>query len=723
MKRQICILILAAAALQAQAPQKKPVTLEALSGARPPASMRAMMSPPNWLPDGQHYIFQQGPNVMLYDVAAKSSKELFSFDELEKLATPMPPDKAMGWENRRVSERPIQISDDGKEILLSAGGDLFLWKEGTAKPEQLTATAEPERSALLSPDGKTVAFRRGPDIYALDVATKKTTRLTFDGSAMLWNGMLDWVYPEELDLGAGMFWSPDSQSLAYLQFDVSREQLYGHVDHLPMVPVSEPQRYPKAGTPNADVRVGVVKAAGGPTRWMDYGETRDHLIARVNWTPDSRRLVVHRLNRVQDQLELLAGEVESGKSSLLMKETDPAWINVTDDFHFLKSGAFLTTSERDGFRHVYLFDASGKQMAKVTSGDYEVSVVGVDEARKRVFYISSERSPLERQLYSIGFDGKGKKLLTPQAGTHRVSMSPTCDWFIDNHSSLSQPSRRTLNRAEDGGEAVVLQEPDRKIADEYDIQKPEIHTVKADDGTVFYARMIKPPNFDAAKKYPAIVMVYGGPHAQSVTDSWSGSLNWEQVLAAKGFVIWQLDNRGSSGRGHAWEAKLYRRLGQQELEDQKTGVRYLLKQGFVDPKKIGVYGWSYGGYMTVYSMLHAPEIFAAGVAGAAVTDWRNYDTIYTERYLGLPQQNEEGYRLSSPVNDAAKLEGRLLLLHNLEDDNVLFANFMQLTNALQLAGKPFQEMVYPQKSHGVSGAARNHMNAVATQFFVDTLRP
>ncbi|MBI5084231.1 MAG: prolyl oligopeptidase family serine peptidase, partial [Acidobacteria bacterium] len=481
-----------------------------------------------------------------------------------------------------------------------------------------------------------------------------------------------------------------------------------------------PQRYPKAGTPNADVRVGVAVAAGGETKWMDYGETRDYLIARLHWTRDSAQVVVHRLNRVQNHLMIMAADASSGRARTIIDETDPARINLNDDFHLLADGRILRSAEKDGFRHLYLHFKEGKEDKRLTRGEYEVSSIAcVDEAAKQVFYTGTEASPLGRQLYVVGFDGRGKRRITEGDGSHSVSMGPGCDYFMDTFSNLDTPSSTVLRKA-NGSQVKIWREADRKLLDEFDILKTEIHTFKGADGTVFYGRMIKPAHFDPAKKYPVLVSIYGGPGAQSVRNSFSG-ISWDQVMAHKGFLIWQLDNRGTSGRGHKFETPLYRRMGKQELEDQKEGVKYITGLGFADPERVGVYGWSYGGYMTLYCLLHAPEVFKAGSAGAAVTDWRNYDTIYTERYLGTPQENPGGYKDSSPVHAAANLKGKLLLIHNIEDDNVLFGNALQMMNAFQLAGKQFETLIYPGKSHGVMGRGRSHMMEKQTKFFEDAL--
>lgn len=696
---------------------KKPITLDVVAkGFHPDWG-----GPPIWAPDGSHIAYYKGKKIMLYDAPSKSEKELISLEPLEAAAVKVPEPERFDWRNRRVRSDAFQWSADGREILLSVNGDLFLWHVGTGKWDQLTATPVIEADPKLSPDGKYVAFRRDSDLYSLDIATHKEHRLTDDGSATLLNGELDWVYPEELDLGTAYWWSPDSRQIAYMQFDISREFEYPQIDLKGRRAVLEMERYPQAGTPNADVRIGVVNTDGGPTRWMDLGETRGHLFARVFWTPDSSGLAVYRLNRVQNVLDLLLANTESGTSKTLIHETDKCWINVTDGFRFLKNGQFLWPSERDGFNHLYLYSPEGREISRITQGNWEVtSVVGVDEAQRRVYYISTEPSPLQRQLWAVNLDGSGKTRITKNDGTHSISMSPTTQYYVDTWSNLTNPPRQTLHSS-DGTEIGVYREADRRLLDEYELLPSEIVTIKGSDGTPLYAKLIKPANFQPGRKYPAIVMVYGGPGAQTIHDAWSGA-TWDQALAAKGFVIWALDNRGSSGRGHAFESVLFRHFGQMELEDQKTGVQYLISQGYVDPARIGIYGWSYGGYLTIYSLLNAPEMFKAGIAGAPVTDWHNYDTIYTERYLGLPSESAEAYRVSSAVTYANNLKSKLLILHNVEDDNVLFQNTLQMSDAFEKAGKLFDMEVYTQKSHGVGGPEHKQLLELTTDFFERNLK-
>ncbi|MFN3325499.1 MAG: S9 family peptidase [Bryobacteraceae bacterium] len=707
--RSVILALVTAVAIQAAG--RKPVTLEDVVATRP-AGAGAI----EWSPDGRTFLYEEAKKVMLYDVAARSARELVSVESLEAKAVKPPEPDRMDWQNRRVTEKRLQWSSNGEAILLKIQGDLFHYRLRTGEWEQLTATAEAEADPKLSPDGAMVAFRRGHDLYVTNIRTKKVTRLTRNGSEARRNAELDWVYPEELGLGTAYWWSPDSRRIAYLQFDVSRQPLYPHGDVLKISPVYEPQRYPKAGNPNAEVRLGVVAARGGTTRWMNTGENSEALLARVDWTPDGRSLLVQRLNRIQNRLDLLAVNAAAGTAKVLLSETDPYWVNLGDELRFVGSDRFLWSSERSGFRHLYLYSRTGGQLAQLTEGDWEVTgVAGIDENAERVYFLSTEASPLERQLYSVRFDGSGKQRITSEAGTHTIAMAPDARHFLGSHSSLTEPPRRVLRTA-NGEEWAVFREADREVLSNYEILPTEIVSVRASDGETMYAKLIRPAGFDAAQKYPAIVMVYGGPHAQAVRNAWSG-LSWEQALAHQGFVIWQLDNRGSAGRGHAWEARLFRRFGKQELADQQEGVRHLLSMGFVDPARLGIYGWSYGGYMTLYALLNAPDLFRAGIAGAPVTDWRNYDTIYTERYLGLPSENPEGYKDSSPVHQAENLRASLMIVQNLGDDNVLFANTIQMTDALQKAGKQFELMLYPQKSHAVTGPVRKQMLEAMTAFF------
>ena len=703
-------LVLIAVALSAHA-QKKPVTLEV--AARPPRA--DAMSAPVWAPDGQRFVYTTGKPLWLYDIPTGKKRELGTIAELEKAAVKSPRKyEPFAWENRRVREDKIQFTPDGRALLITADGDLFRWEIDSGKWTQLTSTADAERDPKLSPDGRSVSFVRRNELHVMDLATRKTRQITTGATDTLWNGRVDWVYPEELDLGTAHWWSPDSQRIAFLQFDVSRVEIYPHSHLLTRDAVYEPQRYPKAGTPNPDVRLGIVGATGGKVVWAELGDPRQSLLARVDWLPDSKRVAVQRLNRIQNELALIFIDASNGSPRTVLTERDPYWVNISNDLRFPDAKTFLWSSEDNGFRHLYLYSTEGKRLKQLTSGEWEVkSVVAVDG--ETVYFQSRERSPLGSDLYSVSLNGGPRKLLTPAPGQHSVSMPRSgATHFVDTFTSMTEPPRKTLHGIT-GEQVAVLQEPE-SITAEYEFIKPEVVPVKTKDGALLYGRVFKPAKFDPAKKYPAVVLVYGGPHAQNVCECYSG-LTWEQALAQRGFVVWQLDNRGTAARGKAFETKLYRRFGRQELADQTEGIQHLISMGFVDPKRIGMHGWSYGGFMTLYTVLNAPDLLRAAVAGAPVTDWRNYDTIYTERYLGLPQQNEEGYKLSSPLHQASALKIPLMLVHNFEDDNVLFQHTMQMSVALQDAGKHFETVIYPQRTHGVTGKAKQHMYEAMTAFF------
>jgi dipeptidyl-peptidase-4 len=709
--------------------QKKPITLENLSEAsRGGGAVGARPLPSLWMPDGSRFLYRQSGSLMVYDTAAKTSKLLINLAGINAAAAARPAggEQPFEWQNRNAGRSGTEFSRDGKELLHTSQGDLFVIHPDSGAWEQLTKTPEAEEDATISPDGRMAAFRRGWDLYTVDVATKKETRLTRSGNETLRNGAPDWVYPEEIGLNTGFWWSPDSKAIAFLQFDTSREPLYPHEDLLHERGIYEPERYPQAGDPNATVHLGIIPAQGGPVRWLDLGDTRDsYLIARAGWIPAAEgetaapRVYVLRANRIQNRVELLAFDSETGRQTVIFEESDPYWINIDGGPWFLKDGRrFLWTSQRgEGYRHLFLYSNDGKQVRQLTRGPWEVTGINdVDEAAGRIFYTSDEPSHMERHLYSIGFDGGKKLQLTRESGTHNISMGPGGRFYIDTWSSLTEPPRSVLHSG-DGAELGVYREPDRSAADEYDILPTEIVKFAAPDGTALWGRMIKPAGYQAGRKYPVLVRVYGGPDVElPVQNSWQG-VRIDQVFAHRGYVVWQAENRGGTGRGHNFETAVYHKLGEIELADQVAGVRHLIAQGIADPGRIGIEGWSYGGFMTVNALLNASDVFKAGFAGAPVTNWMNYDTIYTERYMGLPKDNPAGYRETALPAKAKNLRGRLMLVQNFEDDNVLFQNSIQLVDALQLAGKEFEYMLYPQKTHGVSGPASRQLNQTMLDFF------
>ncbi len=549
--------------LSAAFAQKQPVTMETLNqGGRGGGGGRGGAAV--WAPDGRSFVTRAGRNLVVYDAATQKTRDLVSTQAIDGAAVrPADGDGPMDWTNRRERVGGMEWTADGKSLLYNAGGDLFLIDIASGKWEQLTRTAEAELDATLSPDGKMAAYRRGWDLYTMDLATKKETRLTTGGTELVRNGALDWVYPEELDLPTAFWWSPDSKSIAFLQFDLRQEPVIPHEDLLRTRALYEPERYPQAGEPNATLRMGVVAAAGGETRWYELGDTRNqYLIARAGWMPDARSLYVLRFNRVQNRDELFAIQLATGAHSTIFQETDPYWINLSGDLRFLKDGKhFLWTSERDGFRHIYLYSNDGKEAKQLTRGAWEVTAIdGVDEAAGRIYYTSTEPTELEHHLYSIGLDGGGKRALTPAAGTHSISMAANGAYYLDTYSSLTAPPRTVLCSG-DGKELAVYREADRSQIDKYEILPTEIVEFKGADGTPLYGRLIKPAGFQQGKRYPVVMTVYGGPGVGlPVHNSWQG-IGLDQVLAQKGYVVWQAENRGGMGRGHAFETAIYHKLG------------------------------------------------------------------------------------------------------------------------------------------------------------------
>ena len=716
--RALLLLTLATAMAFAQ---KKPVTLQALHDwrARPRPTLPGDTV---WAPDGKSFLYRQGKQLIIYDVSSTKAREVMSLTPLDSAAlAPNTPDR-FDWENRRVDEQSFQWSPSGRQVLYTTQGDLFWIDLSDGKFRQLTRTAMPERDPKLSPDGRQVAFLRNFDLYTLEIASGQETRITTGGSDTLRNGAPDWVYPEELELGSAYWWSPDSRALAYLQFDTSGEPLFPHADLRGSRAIYEPQRYPQAGENNPSVKLGVVDADGkSPTKWLEVGDTVNrYLIPRAGWA-DAKHVYAVRTNRIQNELDFFSFDVDTGKSSLVYHESDLYWINIVGSPLFLKNGKeFLWTSERTDGQWIYRYSMDGSKPKQLSPAN-AIACANDDY----VYLMSAARSPLERRLYRAKLDGTAIKPRVPEeelskeAGTHRISMAPGCGHYLDTYSSLTSPPETTLHNA-DGKELAVIRPADRRAIEEFDLRPTEILQLSGAESDRLFARLIKPANFDPTKKYPVIVQVYGGPHVQSVRNTWP-EVNMDQVFASNGFVVWQVDNRGSAGRGHAFEMPVNRNLGAAELADQLAGIKYLTSLGFVDSNRIGVNGWSYGGFMTLNMLLNAPDTFRAGFAGAPVTNWLNYDSIYTERYMGLPKDNAQAYANTSLIPKAANLKGKLMIAHNIEDDNVLFQNTVQMLQALEGAGKQFELSLYTQKTHGVGGPDSRQLDATMLDFFRRTL--
>jgi len=685
-----------------------------------------------WTPDGRQlsYFETKGSGkeakteLWAMDAASGERRLLVAADKLELIlpADSSKPTQATGLGRRAPAQ--YQWAPDGAGILFQ-GPTALAWFE---LKSQVARTLVSGKAAIADPkistDGKFVSFVRDHNLWLANVANGKEQAVTSGGTEEIRKGELDWVYPEELEIKTAYWWSPDSSAIAYLEMDERKVSQYPLVDFSSPSGEAEMERYPVAGGANPVVRVLVVSLNGSEPRAMDIGAETDIYVPRVNWLNDSKHIAIQRLNRAQNTLDLMIADAATGKTRTALSESDPNWVNVSDDLYFFKDGKrFLWSSERTGFRHFYLYDLDGKEVAQLTKGQWEVSSLNaVDESGGAVYFTATEKSPLERHLYRIGLDGTGFTRITKEEGTHDVVVAPNAAAFYDVYSNAGAPPRQELYRANGSRIATINENKVAELAD-YHLSPVEFLTVKSRDGVQLNASIIKPPNFDAQKKYPVLVSTYGGPHAQVVRNAWGGStFLWHELMVQKDYIIFLLDNRGSAGRGHVFEAPLHLRLGAQELSDQRDGVAWLKSLPYVDASRIGVWGWSYGGHTTLHAMFEAGDDFKVGFAGGPVTDWRYYDSIYTERYLGLPQKNEKGYRDSSPVKYAAQLRGRLLIAHGTGDDNVHFANTLTVVNELIEAGKYVEVMAFPGRGHGVSDLpARRVLMQRVTQFFLDNL--
>ena len=631
--------------------------------------------------------------------------------------------KRLAWSNAG------SWADDPKSLLFTVENDVYVYTVADGKVARATSTPElDEEEAALSPDGARVAFVRDHDLYVADAATGTERRLTSDGSATVLNGKLDWVYQEEV-YGRGTFrafwWSPDSRRVAFLRTDETGVPIYTLVDDVASPAKVETSPYPRAGDVNPTVKLGIAEVEGGAVGWVDLAkyDGGEFLIVDVAWSP-AGDLVYQVQDRVQTWLDLnrVAGGAPDAAPATLLRETSAAWVNLNGSPRWLADGSFLWFSERTGWKHLEHHAADGKLIAAVTSGAWEArDLRGVDEANRLVYFSGTERSPVTTDEYRVGLDGKGLTRLTKPEGQHGAKWNPSFTRFLGSWNDVSTPTQTRLHRA-DGSEVRVVDANEVQELAQYGFVRPEFVQVETRDGFVMEAMLIKPPDFDPSRRYPVFQHTYGGPHAPQVRNGWFGSNGmFFQLLAQKGVVTWICDNRSASGKGRASEHAAYKRFGPCELADVEDGIAWLKKQPWVDADRIGISGWSYGGFMASYALTHSKS-FAMGIAGGTVSDFRNYDTIYTERYMLRPQDNEAGYDATSVVAKAADLHGELLLIHGAMDDNVHPQNAMQLAYALQKAGKPFRFMLYPKSGHGVTDPKlAKHMRQMMLDFVEETL--
>ena len=726
-------LVLLPAVQTAAAPpsaQDQVLTLEMIYGSDPEQRVDFDGDYPRgltWL-DADSYLQPSEDGAVLNRVQAATGEAAAFYDagEMAKALgelSGLDADAAKDW----TGARAFRFSADRRLALWNRANDLFVYDFDAGRARRLTGDAAEEVGEGFSPDGRFVSFVRGHDLHLVDVATGRERALTADGDDELLYGRLDWVYQEEV-YGRGNFkgywWSPNGAYLAFLKLDEAPVREFTVVDHLPTRLKTEVTNYPKAGDPNPKAWIGVVPAAGGEIRWLDTStyEPIEHLIVDVDWTPDSKHVVFQVQDREQTWLDLNLGDPQSGEVETLLREQSPAFVERIGSPHWLADGSFLWMSDRTGYRHAYHYGIDGTRKAAVTAGEWEARKLhGVDEAEGWVYFSGTERSPIAEDVYRVRLDGTELQRLSEREGHHSANFAPDFAHYIDTWSDVRTPPQVRLHAADGKVRRVIAQNDVAELA-RFRWGTVEFLQVPTRDGFEMEACVIKPPGFSAEHRYPVLQYNYGGPHAPVVRNRWGGTRNvWHHMLAQKGYVIWMCDNRSASGKGIAPTWLAYGRMGAAELADMEDGIAWLKQKSWVDPERIGIWGWSYGGFMAAYALTHS-QSWSAGIAGAPVTDWSLYDTIYTERYMRMPQNNPEGYAETSVVEAAGDLHGDLLLLHGTMDDNVHLQNSIRLVHALQKAGKHFDLMLYPSSRHGVVDQdLRLHLQQTMTRFILEKL--
>jgi dipeptidyl-peptidase-4 len=705
-----CLVLAGAPALAQQRYQSLADALQAgrnLSGAFGPASV-------NWINGGAQYSFIAGGGlVKTHNPATGQEAELFSAAGLKF------PDR-----DAPFAYQSFQFSQDSRYLLFQANfrpvwrfsgnSDYYVY---SLADKSLQLAAKDARTAQLSPDGKKVGYEREGNLFVYDLATKQETQLTSDAQDELYNGRFGWAYEEEFALAQAWVWSPDSKYLAFWQSDERGVPLFQMTDYAGKHPHYDKLRYPKVGDPVPVVRTGVIDIDKKQRQWLNIDLAGGYL-PRLYWTSVPGQVAVVHLNRAQTEMKLFFADALTGNARLVLEEKSNAWIDVYDFFagmtHYFNfpQGVqeFYWISDRDGHSHLYRYDYTGKLLGQVTSGGFDVVTVPlVDPKKKLAYYVSTEKSPLERHLYVIGTDGKKKKQLTKTDGRHTIDLAPNGAYYLDRYSNTQTPTQVELWGTD--GKMLKKLEDNAKVAEYIKLHTyapRELVRFTTSDGQPLDAYLVKPIGFDENKKYPVLLNIYGGPGSQSVYNEF-GRDTWEQWLAQEGYIVASVNNRGSGGYGKKFKTVVFERLGEYESRDFVETMNYLKAQKWIDGDNLAIRGHSYGGYMASYTMLTHPGVFKVALVGAPVTDWRLYDCIYTERYMGLLPQNEEAYKKSSPTTHASKLQGRMFIAHSTMDENVHVQNTFQLVKALIDNGKDADLRIYPPGTHGVAYSAQSRL--------------
>ncbi|MDD4602828.1 MAG: S9 family peptidase [Bacteroidales bacterium] len=697
-------------------PEKKQITLEDIFKNRKFSSKGApgIQS----MNDGNHFCQVKKDSLNVYEYASGkyvstviTSKQLI----LQGDSTEIP---ISSFEFSGDESKLLFAADEEPIYRRSSKANYFIYDLKTEKLFPLSKNGK-QRLATFSPDGTKIAFVRDNNLYIKDLSigwmnlggklddqgTGIEYQITKDGKTNeIINGATDWVYEEEFEFSRAFCWSPDGQKIAFYRFNESNVKEYQLTYYGDLYPEQYKFKYPKPGEANSIIDVFIYDLKDHTTIKVDIGKETDIYIPRIKWTDDLNSLAVYRMNRLQNKLELLLADASTGTTHLIYKEENKYYIEINDHWNFLKNNKeFIFTSEKDGFRHIYLYDLTGKLVRQLTKGAWEVTdVLGVDEKNGMVYYLSDEISPMDRDIYAVSLDGKRKIKISTKHGTNTAEFSKTFTWLIKKWSDINTPPVITVCKAD--GAAVRILQDNAKLRETmafYRFSKAEFFNFKTPDSTILNGFIVKPPDFDPAKKYPVLFTIYGGPGSQTVLNSWGGVSSWNQLWAQNGIIVVSVDNRGTGGRGEEFKKCTYLQLGKYETQDQIDAAKYLGTLNYVDKNRIGMWGWSFGGYLTLSCLTKGADYFSFGIAVAPVTNWKYYDNIYTERFMRTPKENDEGYENNSPVNHADKLKGKLLLICGMADDNVHPQNSYDMVTALVGADKQFESQFYPNCNHGI----------------------
>ena len=682
----------------------------------------------NFLNDGRHYtkLNQDRDQILKFDITTGSMiEEVWSATNFAGEA---------GFEGEISAytftgdESKIIIESQRESIYRRSSKAVFHIYDRTSKVLTPVYEEGKVQYCTVSPDGTKAAYVFMNDLYYLDLATGITEPITTDGSNNeIINGATDWVYEEEFGFAKAFFWSPDSKKIAYIRFDETAVPEFTMTEHHDGVyPEYITFKYPKVGQKNADVSTHIFDISKGKTVKVDIGDMSDKYIPRIKWTKDVDRLCVYKMNRHQNHLQLFLANSKSGQTTLLLEEKNEYYISITDNLTFLEDGKhFIWTSEKSGYNHIYLHDMIGKVKKTLTKGNYDVSsFYGTDEANSKVYYQAAKVSPLQREVYETDVQNGTTRKVTSKTGTNSAQYSSTYDYFVWKNSNINSPSEYGVY--DRSGKLVRGLEDNtnlKSLHTNHQTQPLEFFDFTNETGDKLNGWMLKPANMESGKKYPVFMTVYGGPGSQTVTDSYKGmNYWWHQMLAANGYIVVSVDNRGTGGRGEEFKKMTYLQLGKYETEDQISAAKYLGTLPYVDASRIGIFGWSYGGYMSSLCILKGNDVFKSAIAVAPVTNWKWYDTIYTERYMRTEEENADGYKDNSPVYFADQLKGSYLLVHGDADDNVHVQNSVEMASALIKANKQFDTYFYPNRNHGIYGDnARLHLYTKMTNFILETL--